>query len=192
MGKDTCINVIYDDRQSEDYQRLLDEFKVQGISNSVFWKAVIDKNDVVSSINSSHKMIVSWAKYTKKPFVVIAEQDLHFTCIGAWDYFMQNKPEDYDLYLACTYIPPISNNQVCGFHLYVVNEKFYDKFLSVPSDKHIDTSMNDLGGDYKFCYPFPALQRSGYSFNNKAVVNYNAVLTKEDIYDNPIHNVQGK
>jgi len=42
--------------------------------------------------------------------------------------------------------------------------------------------MNDLGGDYKFCYPFPALQRSGYSFNNKAVVNYNTVLKDKDIW----------
>ena len=176
------INIIYDNRQSDDYQRLLGEFIEQDIVKFKFWEAVCDKDSVVKSINASHKMIVRWAKENKKPFVVIAEQDLHFTAKGAWNYFVSRMPKQYDLYLACTYIPPITNNQICGFHLYVVHEKFYDVFLSVPDDDHIDTAMNSRAGDYKFCYPFPALQRSGYSFNNKAVVNYNSVLKDADIW----------
>lgn len=178
----TCINVIYDNRQSDDYQRLLDEFKAQGIKDYYFWDAIVNKDSVVSSINASHKMIVRWAKGNRKPFAIIAEQDLHFTCSGAWQYFLDNIPEQYDLYLACTYIPPISNNQVCGFHLYSISEQFYNKFLDTPDNVHIDTYMNELGGTYKFCYPFPALQRSGWSFNNKAICDYNKVLRPEDIW----------
>ena len=116
------------------------------------------------------------------PFVIIGEDDLTFTSKTSWQYFLDNMPKEFDLYLACTYTPPISNKKICGFHLYAVGQSFYDKFLSVPETLHIDTAMDDLGGDYVFCYPFPALQRSGYSANNKAVVNYNNTLSKEDIY----------
>lgn len=177
-----CINIIFDNRQPEDYQRLLDEFEEQGIKKYRFWDAVCNKNSVIESINASHKMIVRWAKENKKPFVLIAEQDLNFTCKGAWQYFLDSMPKEYDLFLSCTYIPPISNNQICGFHLYCVAEKFYDKFLSVKDTDHVDTAMNDIKGDYKFCYPFPALQRSGFSFNNREIVNYNKVLKPEDIW----------
>ena len=40
----------------------------------------------------------------------------------------------------------------------------------------------DMGGDFKFCYPFPALQRPGFSANNKAIVDYNKILEPKDIY----------
>ncbi len=176
------INIIYDNRQSDDYQRLLGEFIEQDIVKFKFWEAICDKNSVVASINASHKMIVRYAREKKKPYVVIAEQDLTFSCIGAWDYFIKKMPDVFDLYLACTYIVPISNNKVCGFHLYCISEKFYDTFLSIPDDVHIDTYMDELGGDYKYCYPFPALQRAGYSFNNHAVVDYNTVLSEKDIW----------
>ena len=128
-------------------------------------------------------MIVQKAKENGDKECCIAEQDLTFTCSTAWEYFLKNKPKEFDLYLAATYIPPISNNKVCGFHLFFIDSSFYEKFISAPDDVHIDTYMDDLKGDYHFCYPFPALQRSGFSANNKAVVDYNKVLKKEDIYD---------
>ncbi len=176
------LNIIYDNRQSDDYQRLLDEFVEQEIEDYHFWNAIVHKNSVIESINSSHKMIVQWAKDKGKRYVIIGEQDLHFTDKGAWQYFLDSMPDEFDIYLGATYIPPISNNQICGFHLYIVAEKFYDTFLNAPPNQHIDTCFNDIKGDYKFCYPFPALQRSGWSFNNKEIVNYNSVLKPEDIW----------
>lgn len=176
------INIIYDDRHSEDYERLLGEFIRQGISKYRFWDAIAFPDDVVRSINASHKMIVRWAKENNKKEVVIAEQDLTFPSANGWKYFLEQKPASYDLYLACTYIPPVTNSKVCGFHLYVMQEKFYDKFLSIPDNVHVDTHMNNIEGDYHFCFPFAALQRPGFSANNKDLVNYNMVLSKEDIY----------
>lgn len=171
---------------------LLNEFAEQGIDDWKLWNPIECTDSVVKSINLSHKQIVQDAKDRKLKEVLIGEDDLMFTCKGAFDYFLRQKPEIYDLYLWGTYIPPISNNMVCGFQLYMVFEKFYDQFLSLPSDIHIDTGMGVLKGDYHFCYPFPALQRSTWSSNNKAIVNYNAVLKKEDIYDNTIHYIQGE
>lgn len=173
------LNIIYDNRHSEDYGRLLGEFMVQDIYDFKFWDAVILKDSVVKSINASHKKIVQWAKDNNKKEVCIGEQDLTFPAKDGWKYFLKNKPDDYDIYLGCSYVP---NDIICGFHLYVINESFYNKFLSIPDHEHIDTAANDLGGKYVFCKPYPALQRAGFSANNMTDVNYNSVLKEEDIY----------
>lgn len=169
------INIILDERRCERKELLLEEFRQQNITDFKFWDCVI-LPDVVQSINASHKMIVRDAKERGLKEVCIIEDDLEFTCKGAWDYFLKQKPEKYDLYLWGSYLLPLSNNMVCGFQLYFISENFYDKFLYCPDNVHIDTEMDKLDGDIKFCFPFPALQRAGYSANNKAVVNYNDIL----------------
>lgn len=178
-----AINVIFDDRHNNDYGRLLGEFIQQGIAKYKFWDCVVDKDSVVASINRSHKNIVARAKGQGHKKCVIAEQDLEFTCPTAWQYFLKNEPKEYDLYLWGSYILPLTNHRVCGFQLYIISEKFYDTFLSIPENVHIDTYMDELKGDYKFCYPFPALQRVGFSANNRAVVDYNKILEPKDIYN---------
>jgi len=114
--------------------------------------------------------------------VVIGEQDLMFTAPDAWDYYLKQMPQSFDIYVACTYVPPISNNILCGFHLYTISKNYYDKFLSVDDNAHIDTAVSNLGGNFEFCYPFPCLQRPGFSANNGAYVNYNSNFNKNDIY----------
>lgn len=175
------VNVIYNKIQVDDYDRLIKEFNEQSVEYK-FWDAIMMDYKAVEGINASHKMIVRWAKENNMSEVIIAEQDVTFTSPKSWEYFIDNKPKDFDLYLWGSYVKPLSSNLVCGFHLYIISEKFYDKFLSVPENVHIDTEMDKLKGDYKFCYPFPALQRVGWSSNNGAVVNYNSILTTEDIY----------
>jgi len=66
----------------------------------------------------------------------------------------------------------------------MVHEKFYDTFLGIPDNVHIDTEFNNVKGGYVFCYPFAALQRPGFSVNNKAEVNYNrgCGLKDKDVY----------
>jgi len=175
------LNTIHDNRMSDRLQPLLNEMDVQGITCKL-WNPIECVNSVVKSINLSHKQIVQDAKFQGLKRVFIGEDDLMFTCKGAWDYFLESMPETFDLYLACTFIVPISNNKVCGFHLYAIDEKFYDSFLSAPEDVHIDAYMDELKGDYKFCYPFPALQRPTWSSNNKAFADYNSALRPEDIW----------
>jgi len=175
------VNVIYDARHPERYGELLGEFITQGIVKFKFWDCVMVDN-IEESICLSHKMIVRDAKERGLPSCIIMEDDCFFPNKNGWNFFLENEPKDYDLYLSCSYIPPISQGIVCGFHLYKISSKFYDKFLSIPDRCHVDTCMNDLGGDYKFCYPHPALQRVSWSANNRAISNYNEVLNKEDIY----------
>lgn len=175
------VNVIFDNIHVEDYDRLINEFKVQNINEYCFWNAIIINYKPTESINASHKMIVKDAKEKGLSEVIIAEQDCTFTSPNSWKYFIENKPNSFDLYLSCTY-GSLEHKMVCGFHLYIISEKFYDRFLSVPDKTHIDTEMDKLKGDYHFCYPFIAIQKSGWSANNMAVVNYNAILKEEDYY----------
>lgn len=174
------LNIIHDNRRSERFEPLMNELFVHDIKFQI-WEPV-EAPTVVQSINKSHKKIVQWAKDMKLPMVAIGEDDLCFAAKDGWKYFLNLMPEEFDLYLSCTYIVPKEQKQLVGFHCYVVHEKFYDKFLSVPDDVHIDTAISGMGGDFKFAYPFPCLQREGWSANNKAIVNYNSILREEDIY----------
>lgn len=98
------------------------------------------------------------------------------------EVFLEQKPETFDLYLWGSYIVPLSNNCVNGFQLYFISNNWYDAFLATPENKHIDSYMDEIKGDYHFCYPFPCLQRKGFSINNNGQVDYNILLKPEDIY----------
>lgn len=189
MGENNQINIIYDSRNSDDYGRLIEQFIGQSVVPKYkIWDCIRYDDSVVKSINASHKMIVRWAKENNMNRVVIAEQDIEFTHPTAWEYFLKNVPDKFGIYLACSYIKnavpnsDVVNNLICGFHLYILDSSCYDAFLSVPDDQHIDVAVGGLGLDVKFCKPFPALQRSGFSANNKTIVNYNAILKEEEIY----------
>lgn len=174
--------IIYDDRNSADYERLIAEFERQGIADYKFWEAKRNKDSVVQSINASHKMIVRWAKEQGLNEVCIFEQDVWFPADDGWKYFLENKPKEFDLYLACTLVLPVEEKRVCGFHCYIVHSKFYDRYLEAKDDYHVDNAMDDLKGDYHFCYPFAALQRPGFSRNNMQIVNYNSIFQDKDVY----------
>jgi hypothetical protein len=176
------LHIIHDDRRSEKYPLLIYELVKQKVLDYKIWQAVVLRESVVKSINASHKMIVRAARDLEWPYVIIAEDDLMFTDEGAWQYYLDNMPMSFDLYLGCTYVKPFSPVKVTGFHLYTVHENFYARFLSTPDDVHIDTVMDELNGDYRLCYPFPALQRAGFSSNNSGYADYNTVLTKDDLY----------
>jgi|SRR3954463_7399100 len=181
---DNTIHIIFDNRQQHDYERLLGEFIRQGITSYRFWDCIRLDDSVIKSINESHKMIVRWAKENNFDEICIAEQDVFFPAKDGWEYFLKNKPKEYDLYLSSTYIRPVSLGLLTGFHLYFVSKKMFDRFLSVPNDQHIDNAVCDLKGDYKICYPFAALQKPGFSANNREQVNYNkgCGLEDKDIY----------
>jgi hypothetical protein len=175
-------NIIYDYRRSERHEPLMKELDRQGIDEYKIWNPVEAKT-VVESINATHKMIVRWAKEMGMEMTLIFEDDIAFPAEDGYEYFLRNLPETFDIYSAATYTDDIHNkNILCGFHCYIVHSSYYDKFLSVKDDGHIDTEVDRLGGNFKVCRPMAALQRVGWSANNKVVCNYNAILKPEDIY----------
>lgn len=179
------LYILHDDRRPEKTPLLLKELQEQGIDDYELFPAIIDPTkNAIQSINMGHKALIRMAKEKKMPYICIGEDDLMFTASGAWKYFLDNIPETYDLYVASTYLFPISMNLLTGFHLYICHEKFYDRYLEASDTEHIDNAVCDLKGDYKICYPFAALQRPGWSSNSKTDVNYQAGtgIAEKDIY----------
>jgi len=183
------VNIIFDERRYEKYQPLVEELWRQQITDFEIFPCILGHN-VVKSINLSHKMIVRKAKEEGLKEVCIVEDDVMFPAVDGWKYFLKNKPDNYDIYIGGTYLidgpdnwkpPLIKVNAYVGNHLIIINERYYDKFLSVPDDKHIDTIQEGLG-DFYVCFPFAALQRPGFSSNAMINVNYNSMLRKEWIY----------
>lgn len=134
-------------------------------------------------------MIVRDAKKKGLKEVCIGEDDLWFPSENGWKYFLENKPEKYQIYAGCNYIAfqrpekhgLMKVDCIIGFHLYFIHECYYDQFLATPDDQHIDGAQK--GDEMYVIYPFPSLQRPGFSANNRGEpVNYNVILKKEDIY----------
>jgi hypothetical protein len=113
------------------------------------------------------------------------EDDVRFTNPNSFKYFLENKPKDFDIYLSGIYIGEIlEDNSVksfTGFHCYIVNERFYDEYLSVPDDEHIDRALSNLG-KYYVCNPFIAIQYNGFSYNTKMDMNYDDLLRERELY----------
>jgi hypothetical protein len=102
--------------------------------------------------------------------VLIAEDDVKFTAPYAFDYFLLQKPKDFDIYLGGISYGQIDSEGVTsdfsGLHLYIIKSRFYDEFLALDETIDIDRT---LAGKGKFivCNPFVAIQHNGYSDNKQ-------------------------
>lgn len=180
------LHILHDDRRFERKKTLLKELATQGITDYEIIQPEIDqKKQPFENINLAHKSLVRMAKEKGMEEIAIAEDDVMFTHPTAWKYFLDNKPQDYTVYVAATYLMPPSQNLLTGFQLYIVHNSFYDAFLSVPEKVHIDNAICDLKSNHKICYPFVALQHPGYSANHPGqTVNYNSGcgIQEKDLY----------
>lgn len=169
---------------SERLPNLNKELEEQGILDYEFWPGVFLPS-VKASINAAHKQIVEYAKLAEWPEVRIAEDDLRFSGKGAWDYFLKQKPIDFDIYLGGVFLgDPDDNNIVkdfTGMTMYVVKQRFYDTFLSVPNDDHIDRLLGGLGR-YVVCNPFVVTQYDGRSSNTGKHEAYGRLQESRNFY----------
>lgn len=176
------INVIHGGR-TERMALLEKEIEGQGLSmffDVEVWQGVHDSRSVVRSINLSHKQIVRNAKENGYPEVTIAEDDVKFCGKGAIKYYLDNKSTDYDLYLGCVYLGDIQpDNTVDEFSaliFYTVHERFYDTFLSVSDDLHIDRALTRLG-KFVVCNPMCCKQHDNiFSSNTGKIEDYSHQL----------------
>lgn len=156
---------------------LLNELQQQDINEFNIVEGVHDKHSVVRAINLSHKKVVQQALDEGLETCAIFEDDIKFTDIGAWDFYLSQMPKEFDLYLGGIYLGDIAeDNTIKAFtalHCYIIHSRFYATFLSTPDNIHIDRSLDNLG-KYVVCNPFVAVQFSGYSANTG----------KEETYDN--------
>lgn len=176
--------IIHDPRKSDRLPLLMDELSMQNINNAVIWEATIDLPTVEASINKSHKDIIRWAKERNMDEVCVFEDDLMFQDQYSWRMFLENKPQKFDLYMGGAYgmnkmgsefgdehgVDLVDSFQ--GLHCYICHSDYYDRFLAVPDDAHIDVAQGGKGTFY-VCRPMIGYQRPGYSATARKEVNYN-------------------
>jgi len=173
------IHIIHLPHRSDRYELLLKELENQHIKDFRIWDGIVDKEIVSRGIAKAHKQIVKHAKALQLPEVLIAEDDLHFMAPGAFQYFLDNRPADYDIYLGgITWGQIKENNEVndfSGITLYMVNSRFFDSFLSIPEDRDLDRQLRHKG-KFIVCNPMVAIQHDGFSDNYKRYFSFKTTL----------------
>jgi hypothetical protein len=194
MDLNTPINVINLDIAQKRLLSIEQQSKEQGFSYNR-WSAI--KMDAIPFMGCSisHKNIVSYAKQKGLEYVCIAEDDLLFYGIGAWQFFVNNVPPSFDLYLGEVHYnsemkPTISkDNRVgdfCGLTLYVVHNRFYDTFLSMDSKTHLDRALGAISENHEYyvCNPMVCRQSNGFSYMKKSEVNYDEMYNNTVFFNN--------
>lgn len=198
MEHQVTVFVLWDPRQpNEEWGKTAWELERQQISCEIgqcrVFSPIYNTVSVEQSINLSHKNMVSTAKGMALPEVCILESDCMFPDPFGWEYFLSLKPARYDLYLGGVYglglpdrdhLEPgvIRLSSWEGMHCYFIHERFYDRFLSLPDEQHIDVALTGQG-NFFVVYPFAAIQRPGWSATSKKEnVDYNTLLKKADVY----------
>ncbi len=180
------LNIIHLSKRKDRFSILQKELETQGISDFKIWEGVTDEN-AIKGISLAHKQIVQYAKDLKLPSILIAEDDIKFTDLGAFDFFLKNMPGDFDLYLGgITWGHIRKDNSITDFSgpiLYLIHERFYDIFLSIHEDYHIDRALKNRGR-FIVCNPMVAIQHDGFSDNSKRIMHYDIYLKGKKIYKN--------
>lgn len=162
------VHVIHLSERTDRYELALREADEHGLT--LIFHDGIRAVPAKVGINLAHKKVIQHAKDNNLPEVCAAEDDFHVLGKGAVEYFVNNKPSDYDLYLASVYFghirPDNTVNEFCGLTFYYCHRRFYDTFLSLPRDKSIDRAMKGLG-KFVVCQPFVVIQHETPSDNSK-------------------------
>lgn len=180
------IGVINMPNDTERLKRLVVELSNQGIDQYTIFPGIHDRRSVKAGINLAHKSVIEYAKEAGFEEVCVMEDDLkacHPT--DSWRYFLNQKPKYFDIYLSGIYMGEILPGNVvknfCGFHCYIVHQRFYDTFLSTEEDAHIDQALAGLG-KYVVCEPFAFVQYEGVSSNTGKFESYDRLLQGRSLY----------
>lgn len=138
------------------------------------------------NIHHAHKQIIRHAKEYNYPRVIVAEDDCVFTAPDAWKFFLDNIPQDYDLYVASYYSGSHDENFVVtgfrGLTLYSCHQRFYEKFLSLSESLHLDSAIAMSDAKVIVSPLFCATQAAGYSDQRKKIVDDSNRLKNKAIY----------
>ncbi|MEO7048916.1 MAG: hypothetical protein ABI091_26675 [Ferruginibacter sp.] len=184
------MNVINLPERNDRLESFKEQAEIQGFNFRV-WQGKIDLVAVFRAISDAHKQIVIDAKINGLNHVCIAEDDIKFNCKGAWNYYLENIPKEFDLYLGMVYEGKIENNKLVnnpytfsGLSLYTVSSRFYDRFLSMNSMAHLDKELGKFAGryDYYVVPEFVCYQMDGYSDQKKKDCKYDHLLKGRKLF----------
>lgn len=165
----------------------------QGITNFHVQDGYIDIYNRKKSITIGHKRMVQRAKDLGYQRAILCEDDIRFLGKdkGAWKYFLDNIPEDFDMYVGLVYVGNVKDNRITETSsgittLYIIHERFYDIFLSIPDDCHIDRELSSLWDKYKLmvCPKFVVEQTGGFSDNTLKKCSYETLLEGKKLFKN--------
>lgn len=163
----------------------MNELHAQHITAYKVWDGIIDNERPCRGISLAHKQIVVNAKERGLKEVIICEDDIKFSAPGAYAFFLQNRPADFDIYLAGVTHGKLNENNIVkdfsGLTLYIVHERFYDVFLSINENEHLDRGLKNKGR-YAVCNPFTVTQYNGYSDNEKRYCDYSFYLSESALF----------
>lgn len=179
------LNIIHLPHRTDRMELLMKELEGQGITNYQIWDGIIDREHAPRGISQAHKQIVRAAKAEGLPQVLIGEDDMHFTDKGAFEYFLNNQPQKFDIFLGGIYYGIIGLEHLVtdfsGLTLYIVRERYYDTFLELDEKKNIDRAMAKTGR-FVVCHPFVVTQHNTFSDNIKKEVNYDSWLVGRHLF----------
>lgn len=178
------INIIHDAKWTERDTLLKREITEHNLE-VIFWPAIYDPMIPFRGVARAHKQIIADAKEKNLPFVVVAEDDLLFTAKGAYEYYIEKMPPEFDLYLASVYFGHLSKENTvrdfAGLTLYTCHNKFYDTFLATQENDNLDRKLAGRG-TYYVCNPFTCIQHSGYSILKRGFKDYSPQLKGRRLY----------
>lgn len=179
------INIIHLSDRLDRKKSLKKELTEQCILDYKIWGGIIDLKNPARGISKAHKQIVKYARNNSFKEILIAEDDLKFTSKGAFNFFLQNKPKDFDIYLAGIYFGELNTDSTVkdfsGLTCYIINQRFFDIFLSMPEDENLDRSLKNKG-KFVVCNPFTVIQYNGFSDNVKRDCNYDSYLQGRKLF----------
>lgn len=181
------VHIINLPKRTDRLLSVVNQSRWQGFPIKI-WNGIEDKLTQAENINMAHKQIVRWAKENKLPRIIIAEDDIVFTGQNGFNYFISKIPKSFDLFLSMVYSAEVVDNKILngfsGLTMYVVHERFYDFFLSIPDHVHIDRWLGQSAHEkeYYVCHPYPCKQTGGYSDNLRKEMNYDVFEEKMIFY----------
>jgi len=179
------LNIIHLPYRIDRLILLEQEFKSENIINYKIWDGITCPGKPQTGISKAHKQVVRYALENHLPEILIGEDDLHFTVMGAFNHFLIQKPAEYDLYLGGISYGKLSNDKLvddfAGLLLYMVHERFYETFLSIDEDKHLDRALKHRGR-YVVCDPQPVVEHSGYSDNQKEYMDASVFFQNRNLF----------
>lgn len=190
------INILHTSNRMDRYESFTYQLKEQNITDYKIWEGIVDRQMSFRGICLSHKMMVLDAKARGEKELLVMENDCKFFDIGAFQYFMDNKPEDFDMYLGNIFDGHIKEDNTVhtfsGLTLYIIHERFFDKFLSVKNESNIDREIGGMG-KFVVCNPMVCTQIGGLSCNTKMIAekDYTSKLIGRKLYSNASSKIQG-